>query len=178
MIVIFEGMDRCGKDTQTAMLKTHFKNNVFHTMHYSNVNGLDSVECRIYSSKLYTEMFDIIKETSVKNQHLILNRAHLGEYVYGKIYRGYEGRYVFNIEEEFSDILNDIYLVVLVDDAKNIIERDDGNSHSTSLRDVNYEKQRFEEAFELSNIKNKRLIDINDKSISEVHETILRFIDE
>jgi hypothetical protein len=50
----------------------------------------------------FKDMFDLITlNLANSTRNIILNRAHLGEYVYSPIYRGYEGNWVFDLEESF-----------------------------------------------------------------------------
>ena len=178
MIVLIEGLDRCGKDTQISNLKSHFKNIQFHEMHYSAIKGLTPEECISYSKKLYNEMFELCAYGLETNKSFIFNRAHLGEMVYGKIYRNYEGDYIYDIEKDFKNILDKIYLILLVDEANNCIERDDGLSFSIDKVKKEYEKDRFELAYEKSNIKNKILININKKDPEGVFNDIKNFLKE
>jgi hypothetical protein len=102
------------------------------------------------------------------SRNLILNRAHLGEYVYSPIYRGYEGDWIFDLEKAFlRDCTFDkgnIKLFVFYDsDNLKLNVREDGNSLSDK-KDENFDKERarFLEAFEKSSIANKQLFDLSD----------------
>lgn len=176
MIVLFEGLDNTGKDTQINNLKSYLKNNQFHMFHYSAVKGLTAEECIEYSKKLYDEMFELCEYAIQNDKNFIFNRAHLGEMVYGKIYRNYEGDYIYDIEKNHKNILDKIYLIVFVDEPKGCIDRDDGLSFSTDINFKTYEKERFELAYTKSNIQNKILININKKDKNEVFEDIKKFL--
>lgn len=178
MIIDITGLDNTGKDTQIAKIKSYFKHKHFHTFHYSAVKGLNTEEARMYSEKMYSEMFSLIKYCYSKDVSVILNRDHLGEVVYSPLYRNYSGEYVYAIEDRFKSILDKIYLIVLVDEPKNCLERDDGLSLSTDYDKKVLEKKGFEEAYNNTGIKNKILININNKNIEGVFEEIRRFLEQ
>lgn len=177
-VIIFEGMERCGKDTQIELMKSAHPEFAFRVMHFSNVKGLDADETREYSKKLYRRTFSLMDFCiAVHDQHLILNRAHLGETVYGKIYRGYEGNYVYDIEKQFKRVVDNVSLIVLVDEPENVMSREDGESLSEGKIDqISQEKERFELAYKKSIINHKTLININNKDIDTVKLEIESFV--
>jgi hypothetical protein len=171
MQVIFEGLDRCGKDTQITKFINNNKDKIFHTLKYSSLPFKDSEE---YSLKLYKKLFELLLST---DYNFICNRAHLGETVYAPIYRGYNSsEEIFNYEKIYLSDINDIFLIVFVDEAQNLFLRDDGLGLSTSIEDIEEEKLAFELAFERSSIKNKLLINIDKKSPHDVEVMINNFI--
>jgi len=118
----------------------------------------------------------------IYERYFIYDRSHLGESVYSPIYRNYSGDYVFDIEKESKDFgcktINSCALIVFVDEPENLIKRDDGLSFSVDLDKKQDEINRFIEAFNKSNIKKKILINIKDRSIEEVHEIIVKFLED
>ena len=60
--IIFEGMDRTGKDTQISLLKRYLSPELYHTIHYSKVKFSTTEEYIYYSSSLYKEMFSFIED--------------------------------------------------------------------------------------------------------------------
>jgi thymidylate kinase len=177
MFVIVEGPDRVGKDTLIQGIKNYFTNLTFHELHYSAVKAQDVKE---YSKKMYTEFFEILEMFNNKNMSCIANRSHIGEAVYGPIYRKYSGDYIFDIEKEFKskDFFNKLNLIVLVDNPENLIKRDDGLSFSTPLEKKETEIQHFKDAFIKSNIENKILININGLTIEDVRNKVIDFLQE
>jgi len=172
MIIIFEGMDRTGKDTQIKLLQKYLLDKPQVIYHYQKIDGIDNNICKKYSKLLYKDMFKIIN-TNKNKRHIIFNRAHLGELVYGKIYRKYNANYLHKLEAKIKDI-NNIYLIVLTSDNNKL---EDGNSLSNGeIKLINKEKELFINTFNNSNIKNKILIDINDKSIEDINKEILYFL--
>jgi len=172
MILMFEGMDRCGKDTQAKNMIDYFVDCSFHQIHYTKTPQLRPEASKTYVNRLYRGMFKMIKSALDSDQHLLLNRAHLGEHVYGH-YRGYDGSYVFDLELAFKCLMDDIYLFVFVDEPRAIMDREDGESWAKTYRAKQDEKARFEDAFYMSNIVNKTLININGKDIQAVEAIIL-----
>jgi thymidylate kinase len=106
-------------------------------------------------------MFELMKTSlNTSSRNLILNRAHLGEYVYCPIYRGYEGEWIFDLEKSFfnrSNILpSHIKLFVFYDsDNSKLRMREDRNSFSNDDDGkMNKERERFLKAFDKSMIGN------------------------
>lgn len=175
--IIFEGLDRCGKDTQIGLVQKSFSAETFHVFHYSKIPLNTPEENREYSERMYRDMFEIMKENKGKSRNFIFNRSHIGESVYSPLYRNYLGDYVFDIERENVEDLNEsLYLIVLVNDPKILISREDGDSLSKSEEDIENEKKMFERAFFESKIKNKILIDCGVDSPTEIAQIIQNFI--
>lgn len=161
-------------------LKNYFNNYTLHTLHYSNVKQKTSEEVIKYSTKLYQEMFDMMcNNLHNEDSGLIFDRTHLGEMVYGNIYRGYIGDYVLEIEKSVKhilDIKNNLFLITLIDEAQNLIAREDGLSFSTDLDKKQREIELFQTAHESSNIKNKLIINIKDKDAETVFLEVISYI--
>lgn len=175
MIVIFEGIDNVGKDTQIKMFQKYMfdkHNFMFHQLHYSgfNSNDLSSGELLDMNYKLYCEMFDIIYRN---NFNFILNRSHLGEYVYGNMYRGYDASYIFDLEK--TRMIKKVKLILLLDDSNTVISRDDGHSFSINKTVKEKEIELFREVFNKTSIEDKIIIE--KRSIDETHNNIINFIE-
>jgi len=195
--VIIEGIDRIGKGTQIQLLKTFLtkKNNKStHIIHYSYFKNMDSEESKYYSEKLYNDMFWLLAST---NFNIICDRSHIGEYVYSKMYREYDGNYVFDIEKKFINMngfgasLNEGYgyniwdyyktelilLVFYTDDIDTILSRYDGESLSNNKKElIEQEQLKFHEAFKKSNIKRKGLINVTNKTPEEIFNEIRKYL--
>lgn len=182
MFIIMEGLDNVGKDTQIRNLQTTCasKFNIeTHVLHYSNIKGLSGEKCKLYSEKLYRSMFNIMDDLFDYNKPIfILNRSHIGEAIYSPMYRNYNGDYVFDIEKEFCNrkFWKTLSLIVFIDNAENLIKRDDGLSFTTDLNKKEMEIGLFKSAFKKSNIKNKKLININKKDIGQVYNEMWNFL--
>lgn len=174
--IILEGPDRVGKDTQLKLLLPKLINLPTHIIHYSFFSGLKNEDLLKYNKTLYKDLFLLCEQS--KNRNLIFNRSHLGEYVYGFLYRNYNVDYVFEIEKEFKNknFWKNIYLIVLIDDKNNLIQREDGKSFSKDLNKKQNELDRFCQLYDKSFIKNKILINCDNKSINEIKENINEFV--
>lgn len=148
---------------------------MFHQLHYSGFSSPNKSRELLLdlSYNYYSEMFNILNE---HQYDFILNRSHLGDYVYGFLYRGYDASYVFDLEK--SRLIKKIKLVLLLDSPENVINRDDKQSFSTN-KDLKIKEIRlFKKAFELTNIKDKILIESNGRSIDDIHNEIIKFVEK
>ena len=176
--IIFEGLDRCGKDTQIALLRSYLQFDIIHTLKYSNIKLVNHENVANYSKLLYKDMFLLLKNAMRTNHNFILNRSHIGEYVYSRIYRGYDGSYIFDYEKKYLRYVeNNIYLIVFIDDVQNLLNRDDGLSLSNKNSDmISLERTMFIDAYNKTFIKNKILINIANQDINSIHEKIVNFL--
>lgn len=174
--ILVEGPDNVGKSTQIQNIKNYFNNIVFVTLSHGNTKQLCVNDYIEYNTALFRSMFETISNNDYIEVSTICDRSHIGEMVYAPIFRNYDGDYVLNIEEEYSDIDN-LILIMYVDEPQNLISREDGQSFSTDI-DVKWEEvRRFKEAFEKCNLK-KILISITDKTEKEVsNETITKILE-
>lgn len=176
--IIIEGPDRVGKDTQQQLIIKNFPFLQFQRLHYSTLPFKSSGFYQEYSKSMYEDMFEMMTSLKGTNVNLILNRSHLGEFVYSPLYRYYPGDYVFDIEKKYvNDLSDNLYLITLIGDPINLSKRNDGLSFSSSSEDIKVEIDRFQKAFDLSTIKNKILINIESKNADDVSNIIKKFID-
>jgi thymidylate kinase len=166
--IIIEGQDRCGKDTLINNIIKEYKI-PFQVLHYYANRGKDY---KTFGSDLYNNMFDIFHQ----QQFVIANRAHLGEKVYGPLYRKQNGDYIDSIEKKFNT--KSILLIVLVDEPENLIARDDGDSHSIDSDLKLKEKELFTKAYEDSTIKEKMIININNLDEDQVKAKVFKKMNE
>lgn len=175
--IIIEGMDRCGKDTQIGLIQKKFKDETFHVFHYSKVPFKTQGDHIAYNERLYKDMFLVMFESLGSNRNFIFNRSHLGESVYAPKYRGYDGDYVFDIERSYTETLKDqLMMIVLVNTPEILTKREDGQSLSSNLDDIKYEREAFTRGYEKSGIHRKKLIECGEKTIAEIHDEIIEFI--
>jgi hypothetical protein len=107
----------------------------------------------------------------------LYDRLHLSEVVYGQKYRGYDCTHIYKSEWAIED-LDDVFLITFIDEVENLVSRDDGDGFTSNPEEMEKEKQSFIEAHNDSCIKNKKVININGLSISDVFGEVLRFIGE
>ena len=176
---MLEGPDNCGKSTQIQKLIHLFHDKSIHQLHYSSVKGFEEAwQTTSYSCKMYSDMFSILHD-NYKNMHFTLDRTHLGELVYGPLYRDYTGDYVICIENNwrvYEEFWNEIHLITFIDAASNLISRDDGLSFSIDPTQKQKEINLFINANNKSFINHKAVININNKSEDEVFEEVRKFL--
>lgn len=152
---IIEGVDRLGKSTVIEGLLQEL--GYYLVVHYEKPKhlkayGEDKARAgELYMRQLYRGMFDLIEG----RHRVIFDRGHLGEVVYGPIYRKYNADYVYS-EEGITDTTN-TRLILLTTTDWSFVE-DDGLSLDFSKKEV--EQAGFVEAFERSNIVDKLIIDV------------------
>lgn len=163
---IIEGIDRVGKDTLVRGLLDRLGYHL--VIHYSkplqlacygNHEGLSPE--RLFQEASFATLFSLI--SAVPTAPVICNRAHLGECVYGRLYRNYSPEYIFELERRFNvNMLTSARLVLLTEDfasAKHF--RDDGMAIGTA--DKRPEEQAlFLEAFRQSTFADKRQVCVTD----------------
>lgn len=160
---IIEGLDRLGKST---LIEGILHETGYHqVIHYAKPQKLDYYSwepnfLQKYQRDAFDVMFNILKNVN----HIILDRAHLGECVYAPMYRGYSGDYVFEQERKYAmDIEHDIRLILLTEDfskSKHFV--DDGLSlGSEDKRQA--EQLLFIDAFNASIFPNKKIICVTAK---------------
>jgi hypothetical protein len=177
MNIYFEAPDRTGKDSQIKKLVSilcHDKPT--HILHYCAIKAKTPKESLYLSKQLYTSMFRLILNPPL-HCNFILNRAHIGEAVYALKCRGYSGDYVFDLEKEVfaavpPKIWKDQYLVTFVDAAENLVAREDGDSHSVTIKDKQADLDSFRSAVTRSYIPNKIIINIENKNMEQVHDEL------
>jgi len=180
--LIIEGIDRLGKDSLISNIQHEL--GFFQVIHYEKpklldiyyrdsikkLNGFNPDDPLLkeksivanalmnYQTDSFKEMFELLGSRS----KLIMNRAHLGEWVYSLRYRNYSGTYVFGMEKEFQEAGNkfaDNTLLVLLTTTDFGFIKDDGLSLDFNKKEE--EQKDFLLGFHRSVIKNKLLIDVS-----------------
>lgn len=181
LFILVEGPDNVGKTTLINNIKNHFNDYTFQSLHFSNVKHNSIEEGIEYSTKQYTEMFEMMLFLSKFDKAAVIcDRSHLGEMVYGPIYRNYTGTYVLDIEKRFHNMLtfwDSLVLITLVDKPERLIARDDGLSFSIDIDKKNTEIANFKRAHIASNIKHKYLVDIELFDAESVKKVTVDFIE-
>jgi hypothetical protein len=113
----------------------------------------------------------------------IWNRSHIGEYVYGTMYRdSYPSNWVPQLEERFLADQENVYLILMVADPEFIANQDDGKSYSSNIDDKRKELQLFVDAFQESKIANKKLLRVHDEngyySTEKLLDSVINFINQ
>ena len=173
MILIIEGMDRCGKSTLVEQLRKRYFTNPKTIVHHSSsppkVEDPNQWEITHYSS-LFEHSFDLSM-----NQYfdIIFDRFHLGAIVYGQKYRNANPENIYAIENMYIHPNDEIALVLLTDWTHNIMERNDENSLEDGPSEFDETRIAFEEAFKRSIIPNKLHINIHENGgFKNTYETV------
>lgn len=147
MIYVIEGSNKVGKSTGLSYVAKR-PNCLVINSRYINFAMVDR-EQESYISALTT--LDCISDLSTQGMHIFIDRFHLSELVYGKMYRKYINKRMYAIDEILAG-RNDVALWLVVS----------GYSHVPAQ--VVEDKQLFEIqdkmicAFEESKIRNKIII--------------------
>jgi thymidylate kinase len=182
-LVIIEGCDRVGKDTLVAGLQnTYKKTEMIHWGYPLGDTNEEKTEFQKEDFKLNMMKWRVEKCWDTSDL-VIWNRSHLGEYVYGTLYRdSYPDTWVPQLEERFLSNEESAYLILLVADPDFIASQDDGKSYSAKMEDKKEELARFMEAFQNSNIQNKKLVRVHDEngyySAEEILQKVNKFINQ
>lgn len=157
---LIEGIDRLGKSSLVAGIQQVRGYHV--VIHHSKPLKL---ECYNFSSLEYQQhtfrsMFSMLRDA--RYTPIICDRAHLGEAVYGPMYRQTSGDYVFDLEQAFEMHMTYNTRLVLLTEDFDIAEHfvDDGESFDITKR--RSEQQLFLNAFERSLMPDKRVVSVTD----------------
>ena len=163
-LVIVEGLDRVGKNTLIDSISADYANVI--KRHWSYPKGETNEEKTQYQKDTFRFEFDLYKEMNFRLQEdslMIWNRSHIGELVWGSLYRNSQPEtWVYELEQEYGLDKNlDVYLIYLWADPNFIVKEDDGNSYSAKLADKQKELDHFNLAVHCSEIKKKLVIKVN-----------------
>jgi hypothetical protein len=175
--IIIEGVDRLGKGTLIKGLKnatgaqlhihyekpellTFYQNGAITLFNDDNIDAtqkeIDAKALELYQMDSFLQMFNML---SAVEMGIILDRAHLGEVVYAKRYRGYSGDYVFELESVIGagSLIKDVLVLLTASDMSYL--EDDGMSFDFNAKEA--EQADFIDAFNRSNYRNKLQIDVS-----------------
>ncbi len=166
-LVIVEGVDRTGKDEICQHIKSMASSYTYrHWGFPEGVTNADKIRYQQYSFKKEFDMYNTLQKDlyfSNPNEMVIWNRSHLGEIVYGTLYRDYDPEtWVYNMESLYSFDEKDIYLILLEGDPEFIVNNDDGKSFSNDIIKKKTEIALFNKAFDNSIIQNKIKVKVNE----------------
>lgn len=176
--IIIEGPDNVGKSTLIQGLKKVLTAITFHELHYSAVRGLNSEQTKLKSKHYYEQMFKLLSS----DINFIVDRSHIGEYVYGPMYRGYlesDLEVYTEMEQAFVDNLDSpkTIIIYLEDSVENLVLRDDGLSISNAEQHIKMEMVLFKAALEERVKLPYRCVRVSD-SPEETLEEVLNMIEE
>lgn len=172
-VLMIEGVDRIGKST---LSKYFMDDHGFRMVHMEKPEGNDSKQRAFYQKGSYKMLFDMIRACGGSNRdsRILLDRAHLGELVYGPIYRGDSGLdldYIYEMEDTVKS--GPVGLILLVHRDLDVVKRrDDGGGFD--IDKMAEEQAAFEEAFDRSGLK-KVKIDVTHLNIPLVRRAAMEF---
>lgn len=187
-LIIIEGTDNTGKDTLIGKILEKYPT-------------VTIIHCgkpisKKYSSEEQDELFKIYANNIVNKKYdnvhaIIMNRSHIGEYVYGVLYRGRLDTDVAAMIFTVNNILYsrkdlEIRYVQLLSNSENLLKNnEDGKSLSNgNIEKIVKESEQFKEIFDIINISDneKKLIYVNDgdqfRSREDIFNEAWQFINE
>ena len=180
-IIIIEGPDNTGKNTLINDILEH--NEVVKVIHCGKPNPLGNVLLNQYVSfrNLAEIAINDFVNTTLDNKVediIIFNRYHIGEYVYGQIYRNENPIQILEVIKMIEDKIlanipqDNIYYIQLLSTSSELLQmNDDGKSFSDAkLELIEKEQQLFKEAYEKSQFKNKHIIYVNKENSNEFRD--------
>lgn len=179
MIILIEGPDNVGKGTQIELLRESFSQIPFLKIHFTRP---PKKAIASYQQVLFKSMFEIFDFCILNQINLIADRSHLGEAVYGPLYRGTDAKWIYELERAYLKkspaLVNAIILITMVADDKTLFARDDKLSYYNSEDTAAKENRAFIRAYELCNVNHKMIIDCQDRTKESIHEEIVAFINQ
>jgi hypothetical protein len=194
-LLIIEGLDNVGKNFLVSGLSSNFDN--FCVRHFtspprglSEEDAISNQKREFFREFLFYQKMSEWEELSSTGRELsslyVWNRSHLGEIVYGNIYRGYDATpWVISLEDHFSfDVIEDVYLLLMTSsDPEFLIRKDDGKSFSIEREKKEREMFLFNEAFSKSKIKKKCYLEVNTPSgeylsAESIREKVMNFLND
>jgi thymidylate kinase len=161
MLLIVEGLDRCGKSTLVEHLRKRYFTSPNILVHHSSsppkVENPNAWEIEHYSS-LFRTTRDLVK---FGGYDVIFDRFHLGAAVYGEKYRGANPADIYELDHRYLRNYPEAALILLTDDPEAIAARDDGDSLEKSLHEYNETMSAFIEAYTVSSCMHKLHINIS-----------------
>jgi thymidylate kinase len=179
MLIIVEGLDRCGKSTLVEHLRKRYFTSPNILVHHSSsppkVDDPNVWELNHYRSLFRTSQ--ILVDDYFYD--VIFDRFHLGAAVYGEKYRGAHPSDIYDIDFRHLYNYKNAALILLTDDPEAIAARDDGDSLESSAKEYSETCSAFLEAYAVSSCMNKLHINITDNGgFVNTIPTVTRFLDE
>lgn len=204
--IIIEGLDRLGKSTLIQGIKNKLGYHLqFHRQKPEFLECLrdsaseymeDCSDAEIKKEALFRYQLDCFRQDmnlithsqylgpqSNEKFNIIFDRSWIGEAVYSHMYRGYNGDYVFELEEDFNLHNTNSILILLTEDfahSRHFV--DDGESFDISKRE--HEQTLFIEAFHKSIVPHKLMINVTDvksggfRDKNEILQTVLDAVEK
>ena len=183
-LIIIEGTDNTGKDTIISKLLERFPTTTL--IHCSKPFS------KKFSDKEQDQLFKVYIENIVNGSYdsthcIIMNRSHIGEFVYGTLYRNRPVddvcRMVFKLNNKLNERTDlDIRYVQLVCTSEKLLQKnEDGKSLSEGADyRISMETSKFQEIFKCCDFP-KKLVYVNNgdefRSRESIFDEVWKFID-
>lgn len=168
MNFVVMGIDRIGKNTFIEKVLKDLDPELTE-IHLSKPPA--DVDPLMFTKAEYAEYFMELK----KKNHLVYNRGHIDEFVYGPLYREQNTYWLKIYEDEMWEEMKNTVFILLISENFNVME-DDGNSLDYSRR--HEEQDLFLRYFQESPMQNKIIVKTIDKNgyrnISSIKEDLIR----
>lgn len=162
MLLIIEGMDRCGKSYLVEHLRKRFFTSPNIIVHHSSsppkVEDPNGWELRHYTSLFQTSQM-LVDDYFY---HVIFDRFHLGAAVYGAKYRNANPSDIYELDRDWLSGYGNAALILLTDNPEVIASRDDGESLESSVDEYAETAAAFIEAYKMSSCVDKLHINVTD----------------
>lgn len=182
-LIIVEGTDNIGKDTVINKLCE-----LFDTV---TLIHCGSPKSKVFQSQYQDETFiryaeDIACELYDTTDCIIMNRSHIGEYVYGQLYRGRNSEDILKMINHVDDILINrpnltVKYIQLLSSSIELRKKYDDNKSLSKMNDdlMKKENELFLEAYNNSRL-DKVLIYVNDEDgflpKEEIFQEVVEFL--
>ena len=170
-LIILEGCDRTGKNSIINALTRDSQNSI--VRHFGSAHGSTDSDKRRNQFLFFSNEMQLAQSRSTfsiqgekyKNDLYCWNRSHLGELVYGQLYRNtHPQEWIYNLEKLYGfDIDPGIFLILLQGNSKVLCNNDDGDSFSSKKEQKDIEQEYFYRAYMNSTIVNKKIIQVTDE---------------
>ena len=189
-LLIIEGPDRCGKSSLIKGICEYYNYDNISIRHFGkppkSLLGEAALSYQLNAfykeAELFSKSLQLLSDYySYYENTFIWNRSHLGEYIYGPMFRNANMTDYSNVvknslslfEKKYFSTLKNVYLITLVADPKFNLSKEDGNSFSQTLEQKTKEIELFKEAHEFSIIHPKLLLKVDENGAFRPKEDIL-----
>lgn len=181
MILIIEGMDRCGKTTLISNLRKNYFINPKTIVHHSSAPPKVVADSNSWEVDHYRDLSYVFHHLSSREGYdIICDRFHLGAIVYGMKYRGLDPYTIYKVDAENIAGGNEknIAMVLLTDNVDSVMSRDDGESLESSRAEFESTCAEFVRVFGYSVIPHKLHINITDNGgFENTLPTVVNFLE-
>lgn len=179
MVIYIEGQDCTGKSSTIETLLGAFSKidpkEKFNIHHFDKPLGRNNEQRFGYQYGQFSLMFDFINKGS---DNWIFDRSHIGEYVYGPMWRKKDPKYLTDLESDFLSKYNDTAITVYLDCENDEIQKRFNTTRldeeCPSVEDLNNNRKLFKAALEKSVIPSI-IIDTTNTPTDQVCKQIVDF---